>query len=72
MPYRDLEEAFDALHEESVEEFLRADAQQKGIPWHQYCYMYGIMGDAQVRRVKRHEVQYDPDYLSKDEKESHE
>lgn len=67
MPYKDLEEAFNALHEDSVVEFLKADAELMGLPWHEYCYKFGIVGVAQDRRVKRHEVQYDPDYLSKDD-----
>ena len=58
MPHRfnDFEEAFNDLHEKSVEEYLKADAERQGIPWSEYCYMHGIVGTAQVRRIKRHEV----------------
>lgn len=50
------EEAFDDLHEKSVEEFLREHAKSLGIPWSEYCYDAGILGAAQHRRIRRHEV----------------
>lgn len=66
MSFKSLQEAFDSLHEEAVEEFLRADAAQLGIPWHEYCYKFGIVGRAQDRKAKRHEVQYDPDHFAEE------
>lgn len=68
MPFKSLEEAFDALHEEDVEAFLKVDAEAQGIPWHEYCYKYGIVGTAQKNRIKRHEAQFDPDLLTNEKK----
>lgn len=69
MSFKSVQEAFDALHEEAVEEFLRADAEQEGIPWHVYCTKYGIVGRAQDRKAKRHEAQYDPDQFAEEKGE---
>lgn len=72
MRYKDLEEAFNALHDESVEEFLKADAARLGIPWHEYCYTNGIMGKAQNLRVGRHEIQFDPNLVIQEKEDENE
>jgi hypothetical protein len=56
MPPKSLEETFQELHDDTTIEFLMEDAKRRGIPWHKYCYKYGIVGKAQNRRIKRHEV----------------
>lgn len=54
-----LAESFQELNDDTTIEFLKEDARRSGIPWHIYCYRNGILGDAQKRRIRRHEVQYD-------------
>lgn len=58
MPRRfsNFQEAFDDLHDKSVEEYLRQDAKLQGLTWADYCYKYDIIGGAQQRRIWRHEV----------------
>ena len=56
MRFNSFDEAFDDLHNDTVEQVLREDAERQGIPWSDYCYKYGIVGAAQQRRVRRHEV----------------
>lgn len=56
---KSLEESFQELNDATTIEFLKEDAKRLGIPWHKYCYKFGIIGEAQKRRHKRHTVQYD-------------
>jgi hypothetical protein len=42
--------------EEQAEEILRADAERLGLEYGEYCYIYGLIGPAARRRVRRHEV----------------
>ena len=59
MPPKTLEESFQELNDSTTIEILKEDARRQGVPWHVYCYRYGVIGDAQKRRIRRHEVQYD-------------
>lgn len=54
--YKTVEEAISDINEASAEEFLKEDARREGLPWHVYCYKYGIVGKSQRLRIKRHEA----------------
>lgn len=59
-----VEEAISDINEVGADEFLKEDAKRLGIPWHEYCYRFGVLGEAQRRRIRRHEAQHDPDWTS--------
>ena len=44
------------MKEQTGEDLMRADAESLGLTWNEYCVKYGLVGPAQERRARRHEL----------------